>query len=108
MTISLYDADRNDTQAEAHRHAYNAAFEELGLGWHWDSQTWAGIQDRGQEGLLSYLESEQAHLLRAYDAEFLVGAIEAAKNRCHAELAETRRHVSPPAVPRCRPLAQPA
>lgn len=35
--------------------AYNLAFEELGLNW---------------------------HLLRAYDADFLVAAIEQAKSRC--------------------------
>lgn len=108
MTTATLNASRHDAGAEAHRHAYNAAFDELGLGWHWDTETWAGIEGRGPEGVRSYLESQQSHLLRAYDAEFLVAAIEAARHRRHACLAVTRRHVSPPAVPRCRPLAQPA
>jgi len=108
MTTSELNTHRTDAGAEAHRNAYNAAFEELGLGWYWDSDTWARVQGRGQEGVRSYLESEQAHLLRAYDAEFLVAAIEAARHRCHTCLAVTRRHISPLAVSRCRPLAQPA
>lgn len=105
MTTSRLDSHRTDCTSESHRHAYNAAFEELGLGWYWDSETWAAVQGRGGDGVRSYLESEQAHLLRAYEAEFLVAAIEAAKRRCHDCLAVTRRHVTPPVVPRCRPLA---
>ena len=33
-------ADRRETD-EMHRQAYNAAFEELGLSWHWDAATYA-------------------------------------------------------------------
>jgi hypothetical protein len=107
MTTSLLDSHRADT-GESHRHAYNAAFEELGLGWYWDDRTWESLKGRGSEGVRGYLETEQAHLLRAYEADFLVAAIEAAKHRCHTCVAITRRHVSPPVLPRCRPLAQPA
>jgi hypothetical protein len=45
---------------------YMLAFEELGLEWHWD----------GTEPVRSYLEREHPHLLRVYDADFLVNAIE--------------------------------
>jgi len=70
---------------QAHRHdtstvqAYNLAFEELGLDWHWDDTRPAGPQ-----AVREYLEREHAHLLRAYDADFLVSAIEQAKARCIA------------------------
>jgi hypothetical protein len=69
---------------EAHRHAYNAAFEELGLTWHWDAATYARLQAHGRDGVRVYLESEQSHLLRAYEADFLVEAIETTQARCHA------------------------
>lgn len=69
---------------DAHRHAYNAAFEELGLPWHWDSATFARLQSGGRDGVRTYLQSEQPHLLRAYELEFLVDAIENAKARYHA------------------------
>jgi hypothetical protein len=34
-----------------------------------------------------YLQAEQSHLLRAYEADFLVDAIETAKARCHAGMS---------------------
>lgn len=85
---------------EAQRHAYNAAFEELGLGWHWDSATWAEVALQGPHGVRRYLESRHPHLLRAYDADFLVQAIEAARARCQAEV--TRIPVPAPPLP-CQP-----
>ncbi|RJF96674.1 hypothetical protein D3870_19860 [Noviherbaspirillum cavernae] len=69
-----------------HCDAYNAAFYELGLGWHWDTDTYrnllpdsAGASDR----IRSYLEVQQPHLLKAYDADFLIEAIQMAKARCY-------------------------
>jgi hypothetical protein len=67
---------------ETHLNAYNAAFEELSLSWRWDAPTYARLQHHGRGGVRAYLETEQAHLLRAYDADFLVDAIEAVKVRC--------------------------
>ncbi|MDP2818003.1 MAG: hypothetical protein Q8O29_06915 [Polaromonas sp.] len=72
--------------AEAHRHAYNAAFEELGLTWYWNAATYARLQVHGRDGVRIYLETEQSHLLRAYEAEFLVGAIETTQARCYASM----------------------
>jgi hypothetical protein len=60
------------------RHAYNIAFERLDLNWHWDEETYHRLQTDGHSPLRKYLETEQAHLLSAYEAEFLLGAIEAA------------------------------
>ena len=82
--IAVQDNDiLNDQADECQRHAYNAAFEELGLNWHWDAVTFACLPARGPQGVRAYLEKEQSHLLRAYDAEFLVNAIETAKERSH-------------------------
>ena len=62
----------------AQPHAYHAAFEELDLmNWQWDPATYGP----GRAGLRAYLEKEHAHLLRAYDAEFLVDAVEATRVR---------------------------
>ena len=71
----------------AHRHAYNAAFDELGLAWHWDAATYDRLKMQGRNGVRSYLEAEQPHLLRAYDADFLVDAVETAKARRYAHSA---------------------
>lgn len=74
-----------DARAEAERQAYNAAFEELGLAWHWDRETWAWLEPLGRGAVRHYLESRHAHLLRAYDAEFLVQAVENARAQFRPE-----------------------
>ncbi|WP_420991742.1 LysR family transcriptional regulator [Cupriavidus sp. 30B13] len=53
--------------------AYNAAFTELGLRFRWDSEMYAwlcGIECE-QSRIARYLEQYHAHLLKAYDADFL-------------------------------------
>jgi|KBSMisStandDraft_5_1062788.scaffolds.fasta_scaffold281707_3 hypothetical protein len=63
---------------EIERNAYNVAFCELGLDWYWDAQTYAELRASSQPKchVKSYLEAHRPHLLRAYDADFLVQAIE--------------------------------
>ena len=70
--------------ADIHRNAYNAAFYELGLRWHWDGKIYPSVLCQAEERarLRAYLETHQPHLLKAYDAEFLVDAVQAAKERC--------------------------
>jgi hypothetical protein len=65
--------------AERERNAYNAAFYELGLRWHWDGDTYAVLLRHSahpESRIRHYLETRQPHLLRAYDAEFLAGVIQ--------------------------------
>ena len=67
---------------EIERNAYNAAFFELGLRWHWDGETYDRLMGLGQnanERIGHYLKTHQPHLLKAYDAEFLALAIEQKK-----------------------------
>ena len=79
-------APLSNIAAETERHAYNAAFEELGLSWYWGAATYGRLmgRHRGREAVRAYLLSEQAHLLRAYEADFLVAAIETARSRYQA------------------------
>jgi hypothetical protein len=71
--------------ADLHRNAYNAAFYELGLSWYWDANTGDDLATiaGGQRRLQHYLETCQAHLLKVYEADFLIEAIQAAKARCY-------------------------
>ncbi|SPE19932.1 hypothetical protein SBBP1_1070005 [Burkholderiales bacterium] len=75
-------------RVEFDRNAFNAAFSELGLCWHWDEQTYAELQAIAAEGdrLRRYLETQQRHLLKAYDADFLIDAIRETKTRVCGEL----------------------
>lgn len=85
MSTSISHAMPNQPlHDELDRHAYNAAFHELGLRWHWDAATYGQLQARSgvaAERVRHYLETAQAHMLTAYDADFLVEAIEARQAR---------------------------
>jgi len=85
------------TDAEIDRSAYNAAFYELGLRWHWDGDTYERLATEPCERtrLRGYLEGAQAHLLRAYDADFLADAILTAKQRCRRSLSQCAPHAVP-------------
>jgi hypothetical protein len=84
---------QSSNQADAHRNAFNAAFHELGLSFHWDSKRYQKVlcQDGERECVRTYLEQHQPHLLKAYDAEFLVNAIQAAKVRCYEVMSAAGR-----------------
>lgn len=68
------------THEEQQRQAYNSAFDELGLAWHWDRATFAKLPD-GPQRVRAYVENEHPHLLRSYEADFLVTAVESARAR---------------------------
>jgi hypothetical protein len=69
---------------EIERNAYNAAFYELGLRWYWDTETYAALLShsaQAPERIKHYLQTQQPHLLTAYDADFLARAIQATMQR---------------------------
>lgn len=87
FTSRINDSTAQDA-ADTHRSAYNAAFYELGLRWHWDQNHYESVLPACEEKarLLSYLQTHQRHLLTAYDPDFLADAITSAKARCHEAL----------------------
>ena len=67
------DAAAPRASDESQLAAYNAAFTELGLRFRWDSEMYAwlcGIECE-QSRIARYIEQHHAHLLNAYDADFL-------------------------------------
>ena len=78
--------------------AYNAAFHELGLDWHWDAATWATLEDiEGErERVCAYLRAHHPHLLKVYDAEFLGAALVELKARQAATAAHLARAANEP------------
>ena len=83
--------------ADIERSAFNAAFYELGLRWYWDDATYETLcaEPCERRRVQCYVEAEHAHLLRAYEAEFLVEAIVAAKDRALKSLSRCRTPVLP-------------
>ena len=88
--MTLHATTATDAANDLHRNAYNAAFYELGLGWHWDAGTFNGLQPLAceVERIKTYMEAHQAHLLRAYEPRFLASAIETMKSRCFDQMRE--------------------
>jgi hypothetical protein len=96
-TASAPTAHPSETSPELD--AYNAAFHELGLDWHWDAETWASLRDIDgeRERVCAYLRAHHPHLLKVYDAEFLGAAIVELKARqaataAHLGAANDPRH----------------
>lgn len=83
--LSFLQADTTDL-ADAQRQAYNAAFYELGLRWHWDSSDYdcQMCVESQRAHLRRYLEKRHPHMLKVYDADFLVDAIQVTMVRCLA------------------------
>ena len=64
---------------EMERNAYNAAFYELGFRWFWDRDTYSDLLRQSQnaaERIRHYVETCHPHLLKAYDAAFLINVIQ--------------------------------
>ena len=51
MLQPLHPPATADTASEAHRHAYNTAFQELDLGWYWDADTFARLHPYRRAGV---------------------------------------------------------
>ena len=84
--ISETTIDRTDLDA------YNGAFWDLGFRWQWDPQTYrdlCGVAEE-KERVRCYIARHHAHLLAAYDADFLAGLIVEKKARRHAALVAAR------------------
>jgi len=85
--IETFDAPISTASAapipvETQLRAYNAAFAELGLRFRWDNEMFAwlcGIECE-KARVARYIEEYHAHLLKAYDADFLSQLIFDKKN----------------------------
>ena len=74
----MNDLPSSVTESGSEHEAYNAAFYELGLRWHWDRDTYAALLRHSADPLARishYVQMHQPHLLKAYDATFLASAI---------------------------------
>ncbi len=67
--------------------AYNSAFSDLGLRFRWDSDTLDVLKEFNCEiaRITAYIEQFHAHLLKAYDADFLAQLIFQKKNQFYRE-----------------------
>jgi hypothetical protein len=93
----VHSNDMESQAVELERNAYNATFYELGFRWHWDSDTYTELTRRSPneaDQIQHYLSARQPHLLKAYDAEFLVDLIrqKQAQHRSRIGGSQASRH----------------
>ena len=71
------------TPASSEVDAYNAVFDELGLGWHWDPRVMQELSSITVESerIAEYLRRHHPHLMKAYPLDFLASAITQSKER---------------------------
>jgi hypothetical protein len=71
--------------------AYNHAFCELELPWRWDATTLRQLKSIATDSDVvgAYVERSQAHLLRAYEKDFLRNLVLAARDRYQQEAFST-------------------
>ena len=61
---------------EAARNAYNTAFSQMEIDWHWDAVTYRELLAVGGQPVRAFVERHRPHLLRAYGIDCLVDAVE--------------------------------
>ena len=98
----IFDVDGTlaETERDGHRIAFNLAFRQFHLGWHWSPQVYAGLLrvGGGRERILAYIDAERPPLPRPADA--LAKALHAAKNAHYRRLLHDGRIAFRPGVVR--------
>jgi len=86
----LFDVDGTlaDTERDGHRVAFNRAFAEAGLGWHWGETLYGKLLQvsGGKERLRYYIDQWQPKLDPAFEQEQLILTLHRAKTRHYLEL----------------------
>lgn len=84
----IFDVDGTlaETERDGHRRAFNAAFEEFALPWHWEPETYGALLDvaGGKERLSHYARLQGLQAGR--DLEALVAQLHRAKTRHYLAL----------------------
>lgn len=86
----LLDVDGTlaETERDGHRVAFNRAFAEAGLDWHWDERLYGELLavTGGRERIAHYARTYRPDWLAAAHAESRIAALHAGKNAHYAEL----------------------
>jgi len=106
MTLSalIFDVDGTlaETERDGHRVAFNAAFRDAGLDWHWDVATYGELLavTGGKERMLHYLERHRGGAAALPDAAARIASVHATKTRHFADLVAAGRLPLRPGVAR--------
>ncbi|HOX60061.1 MAG TPA: HAD family hydrolase [Verrucomicrobiota bacterium] len=100
----IFDVDGTlaETERDGHRPAFNAAFAELDLSWHWDEALYGRLLDitGGKERIRHFAATHAPELAARGDFEDLVRRLHAAKTAHYVRLVENGRLSLRPGVAR--------
>lgn len=86
----IFDVDGTlaDTERDGHRLAFNRAFRDAGLDWHWDETLYGELLEvtGGKERMRHYVQHYQPALAADADREALINALQSAKTRNFVEI----------------------
>ncbi|MCU0811590.1 MAG: HAD family hydrolase [Thiobacillaceae bacterium] len=93
MTLQalLFDVDGTlaDTERDGHRPAFNQAFQEAGLDWHWDVELYGKLLavTGGKERMKHYIDQYRSDYSKPAHFDELVAQLHQAKTRIYSALA---------------------
>jgi HAD superfamily hydrolase (TIGR01509 family) len=100
----IFDVDGTlaDTERDGHRIAFNLAFAEAGLDWHWDEALYGELLavTGGKERMRYFVERHCPEFAQRLDYETLIRSLHAAKTTHYVRLVETGRLPLRPGVAR--------
>jgi HAD superfamily hydrolase (TIGR01509 family) len=100
----IFDVDGTlaDTELDGHRPAFNAAFEEAALAWHWDVDLYGELLavTGGKERMRFYAERYDPDFLAQPDADEIIKNLHVAKTRHYVARLEAGRIPLRPGVAR--------
>jgi HAD superfamily hydrolase (TIGR01509 family) len=87
------DGTLADTERDGHRPAFNAAFDEAALAWHWDVDLYGELLTvtGGKERMRFYAERHDPDFLAQPDADPIIKRLHAAKTRHYLAMLEAGR-----------------
>ena len=100
----IFDVDGTlaDTERDGHRPAFNAAFRDAGLDWHWDVALYGRLLavTGGKERIRHYVAGHRPDVARRPDFDALVASLHAAKTTHYLSIVESGRLPLRPGVAR--------
>jgi HAD superfamily hydrolase (TIGR01509 family) len=97
----IFDVDGTLSETEeVHRHAFNAAFKEKGLEWHWDQQLYKKLLDvsGGKERIRYFIELHDRQYLETDDLDGFIRDIHLTKTENYTQLVLDGQAVLRPGI----------